>query len=160
MKAKTHKPRRKRTHLSSSPRRRRTHTKKSFLSDLTNPVIAKESAKNTLMAAAGGFGAVIVNKTVLPEKWGKSGKIGAALIGGFLLNNFGFGAIGNSFTGGMFALAFQGGLLNDNANFADTATMQPLYLDESGTPLILEEDSQGNEFFREMTAEESQAMGY
>ena len=160
MKKKTTKRRRK-SALSAGPRRRRSH-KKSFLSELTNPTQAKEAGKATLAAALGGFSAVIVNKTVLPEKWGKGGKIGAALIGGFLLNNFGMKSLGTSFTGGMIALAFQSGLLNEDANFADDNVLsdQPLYLDEAGTPMVLEEDGQGNEYFRPMTGNEAEQMGY
>ena len=160
MKRKTTKRRRK-SALSAAPKRRRSH-KKSFLSELTNPTQAKESAKGTLAAALGGFSAVIVNKTVLPEKWGKSGKIGAALIGGFLLNNFGMKSLGASFTGGMIALAFEKGLLADNADFADDNSLsnQPLYLDEDGTPMVLEEDGSGNEYFRPMTDNETLALEY
>lgn len=152
--------RRKRAHsLSEAPRKRRATRRRSFLGDLTNPTIAANSAKSTLMAAAGGLGAMVVDKTVIPAKWGKTGKISAGLIGGFLLNNFGIGTIGHGFTGGMFALAFPNGLLADNmeeTEFADSDVLSdsPLYLDEAGTPLILDEDGQGNEFFRPMTENE------
>ena len=68
----------------------------------------------------------------------------ACLIGGFLLQNFGLSNIGSSFTGGMFALAFQGGLLsddglNDDTTFADDMVLSnsPLYLDAEGTPTIV-----------------------
>ena len=155
--------RRKKRALSEPGRRKRTTHKKSFLSDLTNPTMAANSFKSTLMAAAGGFGANIVNKNILPEKWGKTGKLGAALVGGFLLHNFGFNHIGAGFTGGMFAIATQSGLLSedDNASFADDNVLNesPMYLDEAGTPMILEENG-GMEYFRPMTEMEMLQEGY
>lgn len=157
----THK--RKKRHALSEPGKRRTtrRHKRSFLSDLTNPTIAANSFKSTLMAAAGGFGANIVNKNVLPTNWGKTGKIGAAIVGGFLLHNFGFNHIGGGFTGGMFALATEGGLLGEDASFADENVLHemPLYLDEAGTPMVLEESAEG-EYFRPMTEYELSEAGY
>ena len=157
----THKRRRK--HALSEPGKRRTtrRHKRSFLSDLTNPTMAANSFKYTLMSAAGGFGANIVNKNILPSTWGKTGKIGAALVGGFLLHNFGFNHIGGGFTGGMFALATEGGLLGENAEFAERTVLNesPLYLDESGTPMMLDE-ANGVEYFRPMTELEMLNEGY
>jgi hypothetical protein len=164
MKRKTTKRRRKTglsEHRKTTRRRSKSH---SFLSDLTNPTIAKNSAKNTISSALGGLGAVLVTKNILPVTWGKAGKLSTGLIGGFLLQNFGLSNIGSSFTGGMFALAFQGGLLsddglNDDTTFADDMVLSnsPLYLDAEGTPMVLEEDG---ETFRPMTEGEAQQMGY
>lgn len=162
MKKKTTTKRRKRA-LSEPGKRRIRRSRKSFLSDLTDPTIAKNSFKSTLMNAAGGFGANIVNKNILPSAWGKSGKIGAALIGGFLLHNFGFKDLGGGFTGGMFALATEGGLLGeDGTEFAEDTVLSadmPLYLDEAGTPMVLEEAG-GMEYFRPMNEEELLSAGY
>jgi hypothetical protein len=162
MKKKTTTKRRKRA-LSEPGKRRTRRSKRSFLSDLTNPTMAANSFKNTLMAAAGGFGANIVNKNILPSTFGKPGKIGAAILGGFLLQNFGFSSIGAGFTGGMFAIATEGGLLGEEGTeFAEDTVLSaemPLYLDEAGTPMVLEEDG-GIEYFRPMTEEETLSAGY
>ena len=113
------------------------------------------------MNAAGGFGANIINKNIIPSAWGKSGKIGAALVGGFLLHNFGFNHIGGGFTGGMFALATQDGLLSEDVEFAedDVLSEMPLYLDEAGTPMMLEEGEEGS-YFRPMNEYDYANAGY
>ena len=50
--------------------------------------------------------------------------------------------------------------LSEDTQFAneDVLNEQPLYLDESGTPLVLEMDGNGNEYFREMSENEMQGM--
>lgn len=145
---------RRRKGLSSPAPRRRHRKSKGFLSDLLNPTMAMNSAKSTLTSVLGGYGAVVVNKTILPTAWGKPGRVISGLLGGFLLTNFGMPTLGSSLTGGMTALAFQNGLLGDNSEFADPNSLsdQPKYLDESGTPLMLDENT--GEFYYPISEEQ------
>lgn len=135
---------RKRSHhkgLSSPAPRKRHRKRSSFLGDLLNPTMAMNSAKSTLTSALGGYGAIVVNKTILPTTWGKPGRVISGLVAGFLLTNFGMPTLGASLTGGMTALTFKDGLLNDDANFAEQEALndQPKFLDEAGNPLFLDE---------------------
>lgn len=157
----THK-RRRRKALSASPTRRRTSHRKGGLADMFNPTVAAHSFKSTLGAGAGGLGAMIVHKSILPPTAGKVAKIGTALVGGFIANAFGMSAIGNGFAGGMMALAFQNGLLADDdmqeTEFADEDTLsdQPVFLDEAGEPMFLN-DGGGEPFYQYLNEEEKMA---
>ncbi len=153
MKKRTKRKTHKKKGLSSPFKRKTTHRRKrKGLSDMFNPTMAMNAAKNTLLASGGGFGAVIVNKNILPAKWGKPGQVITGLLGGFLLETFSMPILGASFSGGMAALAFQNGLLSemeeideDNAEFTDAKALSeaPLFLDEEGNPMVLEEDANG-----------------
>lgn len=162
-KTKRHTVRRKKSTLSSGPKRRRRTTKHNFLSELTNPT----KAKNSIVALGGnalGVGIALgLSKFVIPQTWGKPGKIGAAVVGGFLLNSFGghLSNVGNGLFSSMLTQVFSPIIgLSEDANFASDNVLneQPLYLDESGTPLVLEMDSNGNDYFREMTENEMAEM--
>lgn len=151
-------PRRRRKSLvglsSAAPRRRKTH-RKGGLSDMFNPTIAMDSAKTTLMSAGGGIGAMIVNKSILPATASKATKTITALAVGFLANSFGMGKLGAGFTGGLIALTYQNGLLNDDmqdTEFADSEVLSdyPPILDEDGNPLMLEEND-GEPYYRAMS---------
>ena len=156
--------RRRRKHgLSAPSKRRRVTHRKGGLADMFNPTVAMHSAKETLMAAGGGLGAMIVNKSILPPTASKGVKVAVATIGGFLLTSFGMGSLGAGFTGGTMALAFQNGLLADSEldenEFADEDVLseQPMALDEDGNPLILEEND-GEPYWRSLT--ESEMIAY
>ena len=155
--------RRKKTALSAGPKRRRTRRKGSMLSEIVNPAKAKSSVVAMGGNAVGVGLALGLSKFVIPQTWGKPGKIGAAVVGGFILNSFGghLANVGNGLFSSMLTQVFSPIIgLSEDASFAsnDILNEQPLYLDESGTPLVLEMDSDGNEFFREMSAEEMEGM--
>jgi len=154
--------RRRKPMAASGKRRRSPARSKGLLSDMFNPTIAMNSAKNTLAAGLGGFGAVLVDRSILPQGAGKGMKLLVGLGAGFLLNSFGMSNIGQGFTGGQIALAFQNGLLNDNNEFADSDVLSdsPMVLDEDGvTPMILEEGD-GEPYYRYLTEEEMQEYEY
>lgn len=162
--AKKQQQRRKRkTGLSEAPaRRRRSPRKRGFLSELMNPTIAKNSAMGTLAAASGGFGAVFINK-MLPATTGKFPKLLIALGGGFLGSAFSFPNAASGFTGGMMALNFQGGFLNEGeeeTNFADEESLSdmPLFLDAEGEPFVIEEDESGETYTRYLSEREKEIM--
>ena len=164
-KRKTKRPtvRRKKTTLSSGPKRRRRISKKNFLNELTSPAKAKSSVIALGGNAVGVGIALGLSKFVIPQTWGKPGKIGAAVVGGFILNSFGghLSNVGNGLFSSMLTQVFSPIIgLSEDANFASDNILdeQPLYLDESGTPLVLEMDSNGEEYFREMSADEMEGM--
>ena len=165
--APTHKPRRRRRKQalsSGGKRRRRTSHRKGGLSDMFNPTIAMHSAKSTLLAAGGGLGAMIVNKSILPPTASKATKTITALVAGFVASAFNMPTLGAGFTGGMMALTYQNGLLADGeldeSEFADDDVLseQPMALDEDGNPLILEEGNDGEQYWRSLT--ESEMIAY
>jgi hypothetical protein len=68
------------------------------------------------------------------------------------------GKLGAGFTGGLIALTYQNGLLNDDmeeTEFADDDVLSeyPPILDEDGNPMILEEND-GEPYYRQMSADE------
>ena len=161
-----HKPRRRRkSGLSAAPKRRRTHHRKSGgLADMFNPTIAMNSAKDTLMSAGGGLGAMIVNKSILPSTSTKTVKVLTALGVGFFASAMGMGQLGHGFTGGMVALTFQNGLLNDDmqdTDFAEENVLNdyPPVLDEQGNPMILEEGD-GEPYYRPLNDYELSQYDY
>lgn len=155
----THAPRkRRRKHgLSAPAKRRRVTHRRGGLADMFNPTIAMHSAKSTLLAAGGGLGAMIVNKSILPPTASKGTKTILSLVGGFVASAFGMPTLGAGFTGGMMALTYQNGLLADldDNEFADDNVLsdQPMALDEGGNPLILEEND-GEPYWRNLTENE------
>jgi hypothetical protein len=151
MKKITHAPRKRlRTKaLATSGKRRRAPRKKGILSDMFNPTIAMNSAKNTLLSAGGGLGAMIVNKTILPATATKGVKTAVAIGVGFLASSFGMEKLGSGFTGGLIALTFQNGLMADDTDFAEESVLSeyPPVLDEYGNAVILEEND-GEAYYR------------
>lgn len=154
------KRRRRRKALSSAPRRR-TKRSSGGLRDMFNPTIAKHSAISTAQAAGGGMLAVTANKVIIPTSMGKMGRVGIALGVGFLASALGFEKVGSGFTGGMMALTFQNGLMNDgdledNTEFADEDVLseQPVFLDENDQPMYLMDDGQGGTYYQYLNDEE------
>lgn len=136
--------RRSRKALSSGgTRRRRSSARRSkgFLSDMFNPTVAKSSAITALSGGAGGLGAIVAHKFLPSTPGAKIMRIGAALAIGFGAAALGKPNVGAGFTGGLMALSFQNGLLNDNANFASEESLMdgPIFLDEDDRPMVLEE---------------------
>ena len=134
---------------------------KGFLNDMLNPTMAAHSAKSTLAAIAGGGGAIFVNK-MIPATTGKLAKVAIAFGVGFLATNFGMANTGAGFTGGMMALSFQNGFLNDDddTNFADEDSLSdmPLFLDDNGEPMVLEEGEDGQTGYRYLSDEEIESL--
>lgn len=130
----------------TAPRRRRSR-RRGGLSEVFNATKAFNAGKTTLMSGAGGFGAVIVTNNILPKTAGKMTKVLTGLAAGFLISYFGGESIGSGFSGGMTALAFPQGLLNEgDANFADENSLAdnaPIFLDKDGEPMTLEEGEDG-----------------
>lgn len=153
-KTKTRKRRRKSPASGGTRKSRRAPRKRGYLNDIFNPTVAMNSARATISATTGAGGAIFVNK-MLPATMGKLPKVAIALGLGFVASNFGFGNVGAGFTGGMMALTFQNGFLNDDASFADDDALAelPLYLDENDSPMVLED---GN--FRYLEDDEVQAL--
>ena len=124
---------------------------------MLNPTMAAHSAKSTLAAIAGGGGAVFVNK-MIPASTSKLAKVAIAFGVGFLASNFGMANTGAGFTGGMMALSFQNGFLNDDddTNFADEDSLSdmPLFLDDNGEAMVLEEGENGESGFRYLSDDE------
>lgn len=151
MKKITHKPhkRRRTKALATSGKRRSTPRKKGLLSDMFNPTIAMNSAKNTLLSAGGGLGAMVVNKAILPATAGKGLKVAVAVGVGFLASSLGMEKLGSGFTGGLVALTFQNGLMAEETDFAEEGVLSeyPPILDENGNPVILEENN-GDAYYR------------
>lgn len=146
--------------LSAAPTRRRRSAKKGLLSELFNPTTAMNSAKGTLAASSGGLGAMVVHKSILPPTAGKMTKVLTAFGVGFLAANFNMPMLGAGFTGGLMALTFKDGLMaedsmQEDTNFADESVLSdmPLFLDEAGNPMILEE-SNGEASLRYLSADE------
>lgn len=154
--------RRRRKALSAPSRRRRSSggRRKGLLADIMNPTIAMNSAKSTLAAAGGGMAAVTCNKVIFAPTTGKMMRVGTALVGGFLASAFGMPSVGSGFTGGLFALTFQNGLMADDGmeeetEFADENVLadQPIFLDENDNPMVLEE-GEGEPYYRYLSEEE------
>lgn len=149
----------------SAPKRRRRNSRKrglsakGMLADILNPTIAMDSAKKTLASAGGGFGAVIANKVLLPATMGKGVRLLTGLAVGFLGASLGMPAMGAGFTGGMVALAFQNGLMADDAEFTDPNSLAdaPLFLDEENNPMVLEEGPDGAQY-RYLSEDEIQTL--
>lgn len=133
---------------SAAPRRRRSSARRSkgFLSDMLNPTVAKNSAITAISGGAGGLAAIIAHK-FLPVAGAapKISRIAAALGIGFVLANLGKPNVGAGFTGGMMALSFQNGVLNDGADYASNDSLMdgPIWLDENDQPMTLEEGEEG-----------------
>jgi hypothetical protein len=156
-------PRRKRTRTLSAGgggvRRRNTRRRRRGLSENGKGGWV-DTAKKTGLGMAGGFGAVIAHKLIIPAATGKVPRVIAALAVGLLATKFGAPSIGSGFTGGLTALTFQNGVLADEADYADQNALsdQPIFLSEDGTVMVLEEGSDGTSFYREVTDDEARAL--
>lgn len=157
----TKKMKRRKSSLSAGTRKRRSKKKSGFLSE-GNPIAPANliaNGKRTIAAGLGGGAAILTNKIPV----GKFGKVMIALIGGFGMNSFGLHALGNGFTGGQVALAFSAPStpMNEDANFADENSLsdKPLFLDEEGNAMVLEEDlNDGTSYYRYLSGEELQEI--
>lgn len=162
MATKTKTPKRKKSKsLASGGARKgvRRRKRKGGLSELFNPTVAMNSAKSTLAASAGGMGAVFFNKMV-PATWGKLPRVALGFGLGFLATSFGMGSTGAGFTGGTMALTFQNGFMNEDADFAEEESLSdmPLFLDEEGNPMVLEEGENGEAAYRYLSEAEIQTL--
>lgn len=131
-------------------RSRRGLSSKGILSDFTNPTMLATAAKKTFGAVAGGGAAVIVNK-ILPPTTGKFARLALALGIGFVGVMLNMPSAGAGFTGAMVANTFPNGFLNEDAQFADDDALAelPLFLDEDGAPMVLDEETDGMRYLSE-----------
>lgn len=74
--------------------------------------------------------------------------------------HFGMPHTGAGFTGGMTALTFQNGLLGEEESFADEDALSdmPLFLDDDGRPMVLEESDDGRAGYRYLSEEEIRVL--
>lgn len=144
-----------------STRRRSTRSRKTGLSEMFNPTVAANSAKGTLAAMAGGTAAGIINKMIPPTS-GKLMRLGIAFGLGFVASAFNMPNTGAGFTGGMIVASFPNGFLNDDddTTFADEDSLSdaPLFLDEDGSPMVLEEGQDGTAGYRYLSEDEIQML--
>lgn len=155
---------RKGLHSGGTGRRRKSSRRRSTgLSAMMNPTALMNAGKQALASGAGGLGAVIVNKVILPPTANKLTRVavgvGGAIVGALLLN---MPTVAGGFTGGMVALAFKDGVMNEgDTQFAQPDVLDPntpLYLDEdTGAPMVLEEGENGAQY-RYLSAEEIQTL--
>lgn len=154
------KHRRKPSSGGGSPRRhvKRRRKRKGSLSSASGlHTLAINSFKHTLSAATGGFAAVYINKW-MPATWGKPGRILATLGVGIAGAYFGMPVLSAGAVGGMVAMTFPNGTLNDGEeNFADNDVLSdmPLFLDDDGRPMVLEEGQDGSSGFRYLSDAEA-----
>lgn len=145
-------------------KKRRKPLSKGFLSDLVNPTIAMNAGKTVGSGAAGGIAGLAIHK-LLPVATGKFMRVIIAGISGYGAAVFGYPNIGAGATGAQLALAFQNGFMGDDMEeneFADDEALSemPVYLDEDGTPFVMEEDQQSGETYtRYLSEEEANSMG-
>ena len=156
---------RRRTHrkgMSENKPRRRRRTSSGGLSDLFNPTVAKKSGKEVLIAGGTGFGTSVINK-VLPDKMGKPARVLTGLVAGFILCSLGTPVMGISVASSMVALNTGMGMgddMNEN-DFADENSLsdQPIFLDETGEPFVIEEDEKsGESYTRYLSAREQEIL--
>lgn len=157
--------RRKHTPMAAKKTKRRHTRSKGFLNDLMNPTVAMTSAKIVAGGAGGGIAAILAHKLV-PATTSKIVRVVGGGVVGFLSAVMGAPSIGSGFTGGVIALTFQNGLLNDGmekTEFADDKSLEemPLYLDAAGEPFVIEEDpNTGESYTRYLSEEEKQMINY
>jgi hypothetical protein len=153
------KPKRRKKSLSSGGTKRKRRSparRKGFLSDATNPTVLMNGAKQTLAAATGGVAGTHLIKWLSPTA-SKMQKALFILGVGLAGNIFGFHNMTSGAVGAMTAGAFPNGLNDDgDTNFADQDSLQdqPLFLDEQGAPMVLEEGEDGQAGYRYLSEEE------
>jgi hypothetical protein len=144
---------------STSRRKPAKRRRKSLSSGGSMHTLMVNSFKHTAAAASGGLAAVYANKW-MPANWGKPARIGAILLAGLAGSYFGFPVMSGGMVGGMTALTFPTGLNEDEASFADDDSLsdQPLFLDEDGAPMVLEEGEDGSAGYRYLSDDEIQML--
>ena len=165
------KKRRKRRHskgLSSGHKtkgRRRRRPRKSFLSASISTSNLMESAKDVGAAYIGGTAAWGANK-IMPKDWGFWQRFLAGGAVSFTAAVFGFKRLAIGYGGGTAALSLEasGGGLKEETNFADQDALNentPLFLDASGQPMVLEEDSKtGESYYRYLNDHEKELVAF
>jgi hypothetical protein len=151
MAKKKRKPRRKTASLSSGGKRKsvkRRPRSRGILSDMTNPTVLMNGAKFAFSAAVGGIAGTHASKYINPAA--TKLQRGLIILGvGILGNMLGYPTTTAGAVGAMTAANFPNGLSDgddsDNANFADQNVLSdmPLFLDDNGRAMVLEEGEDG-----------------
>ena len=114
--------------------RRRSHRKSGLFEGMLSGSNLKSSAINVALGALGGSGASVGMKLIQGVTKGNIfANILSGAVVGFVASSLGAPKIGIGFSGGITALALQGGL-KDNAEFADDDVLEEgeVYQTESG----------------------------
>lgn len=126
-------------------------TKKGFASGI----------KSTLGAMAGGAVGVAVNK-LIPASVGKLGRLGLIFGVGLAASFINAPNMGAGMIGSLTASTFPNGFLNDGeTEFADESVLDddsPLFLDDDGNYMVLDEDGQGGLEYRYLSEDELDLM--
>ena len=140
--------RRRRHHSMSEPgRRRRTHRRRRGMGEMFSKATAQAAAKSILLGAAGGTLGGAVHKLVESKNAGM--RIGAGLVVSFLTYSVaGYPNMAAGMAGAFAALETKdmtGKLLSDGSQYYDYAESSslnemPVYLNEAGQPVYLNED--------------------
>jgi hypothetical protein len=114
-----------------------------------------QSFKKTIGAGSGGGLAIVAHK-LTPATVPKIARVGGSFILGLVAARFGMPSTGAGFFGGTIALNFQNGLMGEDANYANNNALSdmPIYLDEQGQPMVLEEGQDGTSGYRYLSDEE------
>jgi len=139
---------RRRRHTMSEPgRKRRTHRRRRGMSEMFSASTAQAAAKSILMGAAGGAIAGGVHRIVKDKNAGI--RIGTGLVASFLTYAVaGFPNMASGMAGAFAALESSGlydKMLSDGSQYYDYADQSalnemPVYLNEAGEPVYLNED--------------------
>lgn len=112
--------------------------------------------KHTIEAGVGGYASVLANKW-LPANQSKMWRVITMFGGGLLGTYFGRPVAAAGFVGGMVAQVFPTGLNDDDdQNYANRNSLSdmPLFLDEDGQPMVLEEGEDGSSGYRYLSESE------
>lgn len=161
------KKRRKTTRRKSSPsggghtRRRKSGTRRRGLSAggmKLSTTTLMNAAKETGLAMTGGGLGIMAHK-LIPAATGKWGRLGIILGLGIAGHVIGFPKLTNGMVGSMTGQSFPNGLSDDDASFADEDVLSdmPLFLDDDGSPMVLEEGDDGAQY-RYLSDEEVEMM--
>lgn len=156
----TNKPRKNRTMSSGgrkSPRRKKAQ-RKGFLSEIgladsTNKLTLGQSLKKTIGASIGGGAGILVHK-LAPTSWGKLVRVGGAFVISTGLAYFGMPSTGAGYMGATIALNFQNGLMADGYADENALADAPLFVDDNGNAMVLEEGEDGTSGYRYLSEEE------
>lgn len=127
-----------------SPRRRRSLSDGGIVSRLKGSQTVQTTPLRTLLSGASGGTAAIAYHKLFPAGWGKFSKVLGIAAVGLGVAAFGMPQVSAGFVGGATALTFQNGLLGeDDGSFADDDVLSdmPLFLDEDGNAMVLDEDA-------------------
>jgi hypothetical protein len=133
---------------------------KGMLKGLLDPKKTVQNGKTSVAGLLGGTAATLSDKLIFKTP-SKPKRLILGLVAGFIAAGVGMPGLGAGYAGGMAALAFQNGLLADNANYAEQDVLSddaPLFLDENDNVMTLEEGNDGQAYYRYLSEEEVQTL--